>query len=219
MHINSLKISIPILWKLPTDKDNIFEKIKQSKIFLDQHVTCWFYTNQIVDIRGSYQQRIFWPFTDIRRPWAEGASDVQLNLTFSQDAIEEWIFFIVGSFGTISLSIFWWRHQMRQKTPKIFLENSKKSLGGGCGVSWKCVQQQQLLGVPAGRQLLVLLQCAKVGLDGMHYESRSTFFSLVPLGKEKNQFAKCSFLIFWKQVNECKTFPGCCVKNSYIFRN
>ena len=82
----------------------------------------------------------------------------------------------------------------------IFGKFKKKFGGGGgaggCGVSWKCVQQQQLLGVPAGRQLLVLLQCAKVGLDGMHYESRSTFFSLVPLGKEKNQFAKCSFLIF-----------------------
>ena len=130
---------------------------------------------------------------------------------------EEWIFSLWVVLGPFPGASFDDVIKCFKRRPKNFWKMHKKVWR--YGVSWKCVQQQQLLGVPAGCQLLVLLQCAKVGLDGMHYESWSTFFSLVPPGKEKNQFAKCSFLIFWKQVNECKTFPGCWVKNSYIFRN
>ena len=56
--------------------------------------------------------------------------------------------------------------------------------------------QRQLLGIPVGGQLLMLLHCYKVGLNGRHYENRSTFFSLVPGGKEEILFSKCTFLTF-----------------------
>ena len=44
--------------------------------------------------------------------------------------------------------------------------------------------QHQSLGVYAGGQLLVLWHFANKGID-ISYESRSTFFSLLPRGKEK----------------------------------
>ena len=45
--------------------------------------------------------------------------------------------------------------------------------------------QYQLLGVPDGGQLFVLLYCANAELSGRHYENRSTFFFPVPRDKEK----------------------------------
>ena len=57
--------------------------------------------------------------------------------------------------------------------------------------------QHHLLGVPTEGQLLMLLHCAKVGLDGRRYDNRNTFFSLVPGGKEKRSIFKmfiCDFL-------------------------
>ena len=71
-------------------------------------------------------------------------------------------------------------------------ENDKKikKLAG----SWISAKQQSL-GVPAGGKILLLFHYAKVGLEGMCYENRSTFVSLVPGGKERNLF---SFLTFWK---------------------
>ena len=51
--------------------------------------------------------------------------------------------------------------------------------------------QHQLLGVHAGGKLLVLWHFANKGIDSS-YESRSTFFSLSPGGKEK----KSTFRVF-----------------------
>ena len=59
--------------------------------------------------------------------------------------------------------------------------------------SWMCVQHR-LLGVPAGGQLFVLLHCTKVGLGSRDYDNRSTFFFLVPRGKEKKIYSE--MLIF-----------------------
>ena len=52
--------------------------------------------------------------------------------------------------------------------------------------------QHQLLRVSAGGQLLVLLHCTKVGLNGRCYENRSTFFSL-----DKKIFANIHFLFLF----------------------
>ena len=73
-----------------------------------------------------------------------------------------------------------------------FLKSIKKKLDIKIKMtrSWMCVQHQSLV-VPIGDQILVLLHCAKVALDVICYENRSTFYSIVPGGKEKNLFSKC----------------------------
>ena len=78
--------------------------------------------------------------------------------------------------------------------------------------SWMCAQHHFLGILATGGQLLVLLHCSKVEIDGRRYGNRITFFSLVPRSQEKRS---SSFL----NVGEYSTFPRCCVKNSYIFSN
>ena len=55
--------------------------------------------------------------------------------------------------------------------------------------SWMCAQHQSSV-VPTGDQILVLLHCAKVALDGICYENCSTFYYIVPGGKGKDLFSK-----------------------------
>ena len=50
--------------------------------------------------------------------------------------------------------------------------------------------QHHLLGIPAGSQLLVLLQFDNLRLSRTHYKNDNSFFSLVPGGKEKRSFFK-----------------------------
>ena len=52
-----------------------------------------------------------------------------------------------------------------------------------------CVQHD-LLWVPTESQLLVLLHCAKVEIDGRRYDNWNTFSSLGQKGKENNLFLK-----------------------------
>ena len=53
--------------------------------------------------------------------------------------------------------------------------------------------QHELFEVTAGDQLLVLLHCAKKGLDGRPSGNRSTFFTLVPCGKGEISFQNVHF--------------------------
>lgn len=46
--------------------------------------------------------------------------------------------------------------------------------------SWMCAQHHFLGILATGGQLLVLLHCSKVEIDGRRYGNRITFFSLVP---------------------------------------
>ena len=93
-----------------------------------------------------------------------------------------------SNYGAIVISTCWWRHQILQKTP----QNIKKSKKYHIRMS----MLHQLLGVPPVGHFLILLHCAGIGIDRRHCENRSTFFSMLPRGKEKNIFSKCSFLSF-----------------------
>ena len=57
--------------------------------------------------------------------------------------------------------------------------------------------QHQLLGVHAGGKLLVLWHFANKGIDSS-YESRSTFFSLLPGGKEKKIYFQSVHFWFFR---------------------
>ena len=63
--------------------------------------------------------------------------------------------------------------------------------------SCKCAQHQ-LLGVTTGGQLLELLHGSNVEFDGRRYENRSTFFPLLPEGKEKTFILKMFIFEFLK---------------------
>ena len=55
-----------------------------------------------------------------------------------------------------------------------------------------------------------------LGLDDRCHENHSTFFSLVPRGKEEKSKLKVFIFDFRKQVGESSTFLRYCVKNNYI---
>ena len=55
--------------------------------------------------------------------------------------------------------------------------------------SWMCVQHD-LLGVSIGGQLLVLLNCAKVELEGRRYDNWSIFFPWYQEAKKKEFISK-----------------------------
>ena len=115
-----------------------------------------------------------------------------------------------GSFGAIVLRTYRWSHQIRQEMP----QNAKKIKSG-------TLMDSYVASVVRGthwRPTLGTFALCQGRLNGWWCENCSTFFSLVPKGKEKNIFSKCLFLTFWKQISECIFFPRYCVKNNYIFR-
>ena len=127
----------------------------------------------------SFQQMIFWPLSDVRWPWGWIC---HRRVKFSS----------TGSFGAITLSTYWCVIKYVKK-PKT--SNNKNMVE-----SWMC-DQHQLLGVPAGGQLLLLSPCAKAGLNGRLFENPSTFFSLVPRSKEKMYICKMFIFYFLKIDN------------------
>ena len=114
---------------------------------------------------------------------------------------------IKGSLRFIALSTYWLRHQIRQKTS----QNAKKYLK--MVDSWMCVQHHLFWG-HAGGQILVLVHCVKLGIDGRCYENRRIFVVVKKKWQRKWQRKKSIFKIF---IFDFLIFPSCCVKNNWIF--
>ena len=113
--------------------------------------------------------------TDIRGGGGCIWSPIALN--FSTDIAEGWGFQCKFIWDHCPKYLLKTSLNTSQKHPK-----TQTHQDWGWGGWWVCAQHHLLVG-PSEGQLLVLLRCAKVGIDVTRHDNRNAFFSLVAEGK------------------------------------
>ena len=144
---------------------------KKIKLYIGQLFPKW-------QPRSSFQRRMFLELTNIRRRWESIWRPIDLK--FLPDVTDGWrfpVWIIMVSFPQVPTDDFIKYIKKHHKTPK-------KSGNGGfidtCAAS--------LVGGTTEGQLLVLLHCPKVEVNGRCYDNRNILSSLVSGGKEKKSY-------------------------------
>ena len=153
------------------EKNTGFKKTPKNQMYIDSLLAKW-------QPQPNFQQKNPYRYKRTRREHL--TSNQPLKFTRCHRGVK--VVPNKGRLDAIAVSSYLWNHQIL-KHPKT-TKKKKKMVG-----SWMFAQHR-LLGIPAGSQLLLLLQFDNLRLSRAHYKNHNSFFSLVPGGKEKRSFFK-----------------------------